>query len=312
MVDRSTFFAIQNSYCVDSITEFWNEKISAIIAQLRSKGPVVLGESQSDGRMDSPGFCAQYCTYTAMDNDKEYKGIYKDIGVVHCLDIWHGQQKSCSILLQWDRDICNHFWYCCKIAGTYLEFFDMWVGLLHHVTGEHEWALCACRHGPLVDSREKDWIVKNSPAQQKLREIILDIRWLKNVHLYLPFRSTAELESFHNHILMYASKRHSFSPQRHKAWTLLAGLDYNHHLDRPTKRRQDRSIQFGKTYNKRLRTWRLCIIKVDKDFSYIPELQSTILHPDPQDQKIHAGWESYLVSLPQVLRNSYRSKSAKA
>ena len=34
--------------------------------------------------------------------------------------------------------------------------------------------------------------------------------------------------------------------------------------------------------------------------------------PEPQDQKIHAGWESYLVSLPQVLRNSCRSKSAEA
>lgn len=65
---------------------------------------------------------------------------------------------------------------------------DMWVGVLHHVTGEHEWALGACHHGPLVDSREKEWIVKNSPPHQKLREIILDTRWLKNVHLYLPFR----------------------------------------------------------------------------------------------------------------------------
>ncbi|XP_056450124.1 uncharacterized protein LOC130385575 [Gadus chalcogrammus] len=233
------------------------------------------------------------------------KGMYKDIGVVHCLDIWHGsknlskkivaagQQKSCSILLQWDRDICNHFWYCCKIAGTYYEFFDMWVGLLHHVTGEHEWALGACRHGPLVDSREKDWIVKNSPAQQKLREIIMDIRWLKNVHLYLPFRSTAELESFHNHILMYASKRHSFSPQGYKARTLLAGLDYNHHLHRPAKRRQDGSIQASSCSEGRL-------------------LQGGWHGPDPQDQKIHAGWESYLVSLPQVLRNSCRSKSAEA
>ena len=48
MVGRSTFFAIQNNYCVDIITELWNEKRSAIIGQLRSKGPVVvLGESQS-------------------------------------------------------------------------------------------------------------------------------------------------------------------------------------------------------------------------------------------------------------------------
>lgn len=47
MVDWSAFFAIQNTYCVESITEFWNEKRSPIIAQLQSKGPVVvLGGNQ--------------------------------------------------------------------------------------------------------------------------------------------------------------------------------------------------------------------------------------------------------------------------
>ena len=41
---------------------------------------------------------------------------------LYCFYVQAGQQKSCSILLQWDRDICNHFWYYCKIAGTYYEF----------------------------------------------------------------------------------------------------------------------------------------------------------------------------------------------
>lgn len=27
--------------------------------------------SIADGRMDSPGYCAQYCTYTAMENDSQ-------------------------------------------------------------------------------------------------------------------------------------------------------------------------------------------------------------------------------------------------
>ena len=82
-------------------------------------------------------------------------------------------------------DLCSSmkFFSTLKLIMFETDMQDMWAGLLHHVTGEHEWALGACRHGPLVDSREKDWIVKNSPAQQKLREIIMDIRWLKNFHL---------------------------------------------------------------------------------------------------------------------------------
>ncbi|KAL0973308.1 hypothetical protein UPYG_G00201760 [Umbra pygmaea] len=88
------------------------------------------------------------------------KGKYKDSGVQHTLDIWHGsknlskeihaagQQKGCAILRIWNKDICNHFWYCCKTADTYEEFIDIWMALLHHVTGEHTWALGECQHGP--------------------------------------------------------------------------------------------------------------------------------------------------------------------
>ncbi|XP_065109333.2 uncharacterized protein [Paramisgurnus dabryanus] len=177
------------------------------------------------------------------------KGKYKDSGVHHTLDVWHGsknlckknhaagQQKGCAILQIWNKDICNHFWYCCKTADTYEEFIDMWVGLLHHVTGEHTWALGECQHGPLLDSREKDWIESGSVAHERLAEIILDERWLKVVPKYLRFRSTADLESFHNHVLMYASKRFSFSPPVYAARTMLAGLDYNHHVHRPAMRK---------------------------------------------------------------------------
>ncbi|XP_063043368.1 uncharacterized protein LOC134437766 [Engraulis encrasicolus] len=304
--------------------------------------------------MDSPGFCEQYCTYTAMDNaskeiismvnidkretnrnsvimEKEgfvrtletlgeelnvtevctdahsqiaalfNKGLFKDSGIHHSWDIWHGsknlnkklvaagQQKGCSDLLAWSRDICNHFWHCCKTANSYSQFMDMWLGLLHHVIGEHEWSLdscdhgplgetrVTCDHGPLEDSRDKDWMEADGLAHQRLREIVLDARWLKNIDKYLHFRSTADLESFHNHILMYASKRYSFSPPVYEARTLFADLDYNHHLNRPAKRKADGSIQYGKLYNKRSRTWRLHTVKVEKDYSYITDLQRTIL-----------------------------------
>ncbi|CAM4574040.1 unnamed protein product [Leuciscus chuanchicus] len=340
MVERSTFFRIQDSYCVDTIKEFWDEKRAAVITQLKSKGPVV---AMGDARMDSPGFCAQYCTYTVMDNGSKQiicminidkretmrnsvimeeegfmrafetlceelnieefctdahsqisalfnnKGKYKDCGVRHTLDMWHGskslgkrihaagQQRGCTILQMWSKDICNHFWYCCKTADTCEDFFDRWAGLLHHVTGEHAWALGACQHGPLVEDREKEWIQKGSVAHQRLTEVVLDARWLKSIHKYLHFRSTAELESFHNHILMYASKRFCFSPPVYAPRVMLAGLDYNHHVDRPAKRRADGSILYGKVYNKKSRKWSLYTLKVEKDYSYIVDLQSAIL-----------------------------------
>ncbi|KAL0973433.1 hypothetical protein UPYG_G00203580 [Umbra pygmaea] len=94
---------------------------------------------------------------------------------------------------------------------------------------------------------------------------------------YCALRSTAELESFHNHILMYASKRFSFSPPVYAARTMLAGLDYNHHVYRQARRKADGTIQYGKVYNKKSRKWSLYLVKVEKDYSYIVDLQNAIV-----------------------------------
>ncbi|KAK7901331.1 hypothetical protein WMY93_018100 [Mugilogobius chulae] len=325
MVARTTFFSIQDAYCVETIEDFWEESRASVISGLQQDEVVALG----DGRMDSPGFSAQYCTYTVMDNHtkkiiqvantdkRETQGnstIMEKAAFIQCVDrlrdeitlsemctdahaqisalfskrwsehtfdMWHGaknlgkkihaagQQRECKILLQWKKDICNHFWFCCKIADNYDRFFAMWIGLLHHVTGEHEWSLDACRHDPLVDEPNKDWIKKGSKAHKALSEIILSERFLKI--------STAHLESFHNHLLMYASKRFSFVHPVYKARVFLAALDYNHHIDRPLRRYPDGSVQGRKLFNKKSRCWSFYALKVEKDYAYIPSLQSKIV-----------------------------------
>lgn len=73
-----------------------------------------------------------------------------------------------------------------KIHCVTLFTQAMWTGLLHHVCGEHEWALDACHHGPLEESRDKEWINPESVAHQ--REVVLNDRWIKKVHKYLRFR----------------------------------------------------------------------------------------------------------------------------
>ncbi|KAK7918853.1 hypothetical protein WMY93_010137 [Mugilogobius chulae] len=332
MIDPKTFHKIQDKFCVDTIEDFGKKKVLLFLT--------------SDARMDSPGFCAQYCTYSAMENDtkkiisivnkdkretggnsvamekisfvntmdnickdlpniKEFctdanisisamfnTGQYKDSGVKHSLDIWHGaknlSKKIAAVCwtreglwptLIWNRDISNHFWYCCKEAESYEAFMDLWTGVLHHVTGVHEWYFGACRHASLdEESQTKEWITKGSAAHHRLQQIVLDARWLKNVPKYLSFRSTAELESFHNHILMYASKRFSFSPPVYKARIWLAGLDYNNHLNREARTHADGTYQYGRLYSKRSKMWRLYTIKKQKEYRYIPDLQSAILH----------------------------------
>ncbi|XP_020786323.2 uncharacterized protein LOC110165467 [Boleophthalmus pectinirostris] len=339
MIDPTTFHKIQDDFCVDNITNFWKKDTEGIINELKEKDSVVL---LGDGRMDSPGFCAQYCTYTMMDNEtkkivymhssdkretqrnsvtvekhcflkcmkeimkdltvKEVctdahsqisslfkSGEYKDKGIKHSLDVWHGaktlskkilaagRQKDCSLLLTWNRDITNHFWFCCKTAETYEHFMDLWTGLLHHVTGVHQWCFGSCDHDLLESERNKPLIPKDSVAHQRLRDLMLDLRWLNTVTKFLSFRSTAELESFHNHVSMYAGKRFAFSKKVYEARVHLASLDYNNHLNREPRRRKDGSTQKGKLYNKRTKTWHLYTHKAPKEYKYIPDLQTLIL-----------------------------------
>lgn len=45
VVDRSTFFKIQDTYCVDTIKDFWDKKRAEVVSRLQSKdNVVVLGE----------------------------------------------------------------------------------------------------------------------------------------------------------------------------------------------------------------------------------------------------------------------------
>lgn len=41
MVAPSTFYAVQDSYCVDTVKQFWEEKRTTVIDRLRTKDSVV-------------------------------------------------------------------------------------------------------------------------------------------------------------------------------------------------------------------------------------------------------------------------------
>ncbi|XP_067271162.1 uncharacterized protein [Pseudorasbora parva] len=188
-----------------------------------------------------------------------------------------GQLSGQKILLKWTKDIVNHFWFCCKTAETDGHFRKLWSSVLHHVTNEHTWYLGKCLHDCLADNNEREWLESGSQAHKALEKIVLNKRWLKDVHRYLPFRSTCQLESFHNHILMYASKRFSFSPLVYEARTLLAALDYNHHKNRPPLLNKEGQLILRRQYQKKSGRWTVYTMKEEKNYSYIPDLQAAIL-----------------------------------
>lgn len=350
ILSSSSFVKIQRTYVTPSIEEIWTNHQNEIFEEFRGKDIVVLG----DGRMDSPGHSAQYCTYTFMENethkilcvvtmDKRMTGrksailekacfqkglqflFEKGLHVVevvtdahvqvealmkkdypeikHSFDIWHGsknlgkkiikagQEKSKKPILQWTREIVNHFWFCSSVANTEEEFIGIWFGVMHHVVNEHEWILpyragakSSCQHGPLTEERDKDWLEAGSPAHVAVRDIVRDKRLLKKIPYYLNCRSTASLENFQNLILKYSSKRHSYTPPVYRARNLVAALDHNANCDREAAKRKDGSLRHQRYYSKKSGRWSAYPVRQEKQYPYVADIlklcvQNRIIDP---------------------------------
>ncbi|KAM4544085.1 uncharacterized protein V3H82_021887 [Fundulus diaphanus] len=232
------------------------------------------------------GHCAQFRTYTTIEQDSR--------DIVHIVSVDKRETNRNSVIMEkecfirwdckkseiqvWIKDIVNHFWYCSKHAVTEEQFKMMWVGVLHHVRDEHSWATGCCQHEPLEEgSQEKPWIKQGSAAHKALAGVVLDKRWLGLVKKFLNFRTTSDLESFQNHLLMYSSKRHAYTPFVYKTRTLLAAIDYNKHNRRLPARNLDGQKIYRRSYNKKSKSWSVYTMKEKKQYSYIPDLQRAIL-----------------------------------
>lgn len=84
--------------------------------------------------------------------------------------------------------------YPLHVSAVFILHQSRWKGLLHHVTGRHEWALgdgggpARCEHDPLPDSWKTKTIAEGSPAHIALREIVLDQRLVNSIDYYTRFR----------------------------------------------------------------------------------------------------------------------------
>ena len=66
---------------------------------------------------------------------------------------------------------------------------SMWLGVMHHVCGEHEWSDGQCSHGPLTTLEDgKEYIQRDSKAAKALRDIIYDAQWINSLKFYVFFR----------------------------------------------------------------------------------------------------------------------------
>lgn len=76
----STFYRIQRDFIAPVIRKMWRKERKNVMDMLRNKELVVL---IGDGRCDSPGHSAKYCTYTLMESSS---GMVVDTVVIPVTD----------------------------------------------------------------------------------------------------------------------------------------------------------------------------------------------------------------------------------
>ncbi|XP_011682455.2 uncharacterized protein LOC105446831 [Strongylocentrotus purpuratus] len=348
-INKTTFYQLQKKYLCTCVEKYWEGVQRETLAK-HSGTPVVLC---GDGRNDSPGFCAQYLTYTLMEHDTkdvfnvhfvdkrevdmkspvmeakafkeslhqlEEKGVHiqeivtdahtsiakhmreKRPDITHSWDVWHGAKNlgkklskvsaraATRRLVFWIRHVVLHFWYCAKECGRDTRALKAkWHGLTHHVTNKHTWISGmgqsnTCDHGELENPDREEWLSPGDNAHKALVEVAYERKFINNMRYFSNFRHTGTLESLHNHILMYASKRYSFEYPAYRARNLLAVIDYMAHKDRPVTTDDQGKQKHVAVWSKHAKNYVARPVMVPKTYSYIPVLMRDILARRERDE----------------------------
>ncbi|XP_065054975.1 uncharacterized protein LOC135683598 [Rhopilema esculentum] len=245
------------------------------------------------------GEIATDASSSLMRRISDLKAIHPQLkNMAHSLDVWHMSKrltkklhslvdnKEGKELKPWIEGKINHFWHCCENAkGDEEKLKDSWLGILHHICDEHEWADSQCNHGPLQSAEPKQYLKKDSAVMEKLRSVVLDAKILNKLKYYTKFRHTGSIENFNSMLTKYAPKRCAFDYPYFKCRMALAGIDHNMHNSRPQATTKDGQACFKRKYSKATRKFRVEPVKEQKEYSYVPYCLAKIV----VDRQNHTG-----------------------
>eukprot|EP00795_Rhopilema_esculentum_P004184 gene4184-20369_t len=142
--------------------------------------------------------------------------------------------------------------------GDEFKFRILWARLLHHICDDHDF----CTHEPILDEdQEKIFLSSNSGTMEELRQIVLDLAWMKS-------------------LAHYTRNRHTGMIEKHDAFTKrsqLEFIDHNKHLGRAQMTTKSGDLVFVRKWGKRTKTWHCVPVLIPKEYNYIGDLQAKIL-----------------------------------
>lgn len=76
---------------------------------------------------------------------------------------------------------------------------------------------------------------------------------------------------------LYYKTISSFSPTGYKCRKIISAIDWNYHADRDPARNEENEDIVTRKYNPRTCSWTSKLLKVEKDFGYIPVMMAKVL-----------------------------------
>ncbi|VDI15526.1 Hypothetical predicted protein [Mytilus galloprovincialis] len=195
-IGPTQFYSIQKHITIPAIDQFYHMQRDVILQQLQGK-QLILG---GDGRCDSPGFSAKYCTYTFMDTQRGYP----DFNLVQVSKQHHNKME----LIGFQRSLAS------------IEAANLNVGVI--VTDRHVQIRRAMKTDHSDKAHQFDvWHMSKSIKKKilaiKPKKLLAEIKpWIPSIcnHIWWCSRQADgnpdKMEETWKSLLFHISNRHSF------------------------------------------------------------------------------------------------------
>ncbi|XP_026114078.1 uncharacterized protein LOC113092627 [Carassius auratus] len=211
--------------------------------------------------------------------------------ILHRYDAWHmakgvgkkidelAKQRSCKEVGPWKKSIVNDLYWCGASSSSGKEIVAKWRSVVNHVQDihEHEGEFQRCQHPPLVGDQARQWLKPSTAACEKLTQVILAPKLLKDLENLSSDFQTSGLESYHSLILKFAPKSVAFSFVGMLCRTQLAAMHYNENSGRPQATTAAGELRWHMQYPRYRRgEYTVRLLKRNPTFEYVDRLQDLV------------------------------------
>ncbi|XP_077323172.1 uncharacterized protein LOC143956885 isoform X1 [Lithobates pipiens] len=237
-------------------------------------------------------------------------------GIRHEFHVWHFARSVGNKLLQaskrrnshelsaWVSPAKKHLWWCASTCNRNAELLkEKWMSLVLHSSNVHSWTggklYKQCSHEEVLGNEEEEeeehhgWLLQGSAAHQRLKDVVLDPRILKDLGHLSNFCHAGNFEVFHSRVLKYRPKHHHFEIDGMVARTQLAALEHNRNVGREQAVRRPKSrgapIQtpnYRYIYSKAKKDWTVAKMYDGTDQEFIIDILADLISLAAGDLKV--------------------------